>query len=381
MDRTASAPRGGRLSLRPLAERPRCSIVIPCYNEERYIEDVLRCALQQRYPPELLGSWWSTAARPTGHGSSLGRVAAEDPRVTLLHNPDRIQAAAMNIGIRRARGEVIVRMDAHADYAGDYVAASVAALRRTGALNAGGAARPRHRNGFQRALCVALSSPLGVGGSAYRDPSREGFVESVFNGAFRREAFEIAGLYDPAAVTNEDAELNQRIIEAGGAVYLSREIVAYYYPRSSFAALVRQYFAYGKGRAHAAVPPQVPVAPAGAAVLHGDGRSAARGRVSAPAGGPPGAGAGLARLCRARDRGVAPARAARLGARFPPALRHLPRGARRARARVLGRPAPRREGRRRPARGRAPSGAVSASRACVPRVQRLGRGSNGGAAR
>ncbi|WP_437591725.1 glycosyltransferase family 2 protein [Sorangium sp. So ce1000] len=249
MDRTASAPRGGRLLLRPLAERPRCSIVIPCYNEEDYIEDVLRCAVQQHYPPELLEVFVVDGGSTDRTREIVDRIAAQDPRVMLLHNPARIQSAAMNVGIRRSRGEVIIRMDAHADYADDYVAASVAALQRTGALNAGGAARARYRNGFQRALCTALSSPLGVGGSAYRDPSREGFVETVFNGAFRREAFEIAGLYDPAAITNEDAELNQRIIEAGGAVYLSRDIVAYYYPRSSFAALVRQYFAYGKGRA------------------------------------------------------------------------------------------------------------------------------------
>lgn len=249
MNGIASAPQCGRLRLRPLAERPRCSIIIPCYNEERYIEGVLRAALTQRYPPELLEIFVVDGGSTDRTREIVARVAAADPRVTLLDNPGRIQAAAMNVGIRRSRGEVIVRMDAHADYADDYVAASVAVLRRTGALNAGGAARPRHRNAFQRALCAALSSPLGVGGSAYRDPSREGFVESVFNGAFRREAFEIAGLYDPDAITNEDAELNQRIIEAGGSIYLSREIVAYYYPRASLAALARQYFAYGMGRA------------------------------------------------------------------------------------------------------------------------------------
>ncbi|AUX40636.1 glycosyl transferase family 2 [Sorangium cellulosum] len=249
MDRATSAPRGARLWPRPLAERPRCSIIVPCYNEERYIEATLRGALGQRYPEDLLEILVVDGGSTDRTREIVARVAAEHPRVTLLHNPARIQAAAMNLGIRRSRGEVIVRMDAHADYAPDYVAASVAVLRRTSALNAGGAARPRHQGGFQRALCAALSSPLGVGGSAYRDPSREGFVESVWGGAFRREAFEIAGLYDPAAITNEDAELNQRIIEAGGAVYLSREIVAHYYPRASLGALARQYFAYGAGRA------------------------------------------------------------------------------------------------------------------------------------
>ncbi|MFT3773101.1 MAG: glycosyltransferase [Minicystis sp.] len=179
----------------------------------------------------------------------VDRLAHEDPRVQLIDNPGRFPSAGMNEGIRRARGAVIVRMDAHAEYAPDYVAASVDALRRTGATTAGGAARSRARSPFQQALCAALSSPLGVGGSAYRDPSREGFVESVWSGAFRREVFEHVGLFDAEARANEDAELNQRIIEAGGTVYLSRDIVSFYYPRSSLAALGSQYFAYGKGRA------------------------------------------------------------------------------------------------------------------------------------
>src|SRR5262249_48975266 len=173
----------------------------------------------------------------------VARLAAADPRIRLVDNPARIQAAAMNLGIKRARGEVIVRLDAHAEYAPDYVAESVRALRRTGAFNVGGAARARARTPFQRAVCAALASPLGVGGSAYRDARREGFVESVWGGAFRREAFEGGGVDDARARTDEDAELNQRIIETGGGGYLSGAIVAFYYPRASRGGLARQYLA------------------------------------------------------------------------------------------------------------------------------------------
>ena len=56
-------------------------------------------------------------------------------------------------------------------------------------------------------------------------------------------------MYDPRAVTNEDADINQRITESGGKVFLSREIVVHYYPRDSFAGLAKQYFRYGRGRA------------------------------------------------------------------------------------------------------------------------------------
>lgn len=241
--------RGGGIVTRPLPEQPFCTIVIPCYNEEAFIEAAVRAAMRQRYPADRVEILIVDGRSTDGTRSIVAALALEDPRVRLLDNPRRIQSAAMNLAIGKARGEVICRMDAHADYADDYLAASVAVLRRTGALNVGGAARPRHRTPFQRAMCAALSSPLGFGGSAYRDPSREGFVESVFNGAFRREAFEIAGLYDPEAVTNEDADLNQRILAAGGRVYLSRDIVVHYYPRASLAGVARQYFAYGFGRA------------------------------------------------------------------------------------------------------------------------------------
>jgi succinoglycan biosynthesis protein ExoA len=240
---------GQRLILPPLGERPTCSIVIPCFNEEAYVEGVVRNAMAQDYPADRLEILVVDGRSTDATRAIVLGLSREDPRVALLPNPDRLQSAGMNAGIKHARGDVIIRMDAHAEYAPDYVRASVAALRRTGALNVGGAARARHRNEFQRALCAALASPLGFGGSAYRDPRREGFVESVFNGAFRREAFEIVGLYDPEARTNEDAELNQRIIEAGGGVYLCRDVVAYYYPRASLAALLAQYFAYGQGRA------------------------------------------------------------------------------------------------------------------------------------
>ena len=155
----------------------------------------------------------------------------------------------MNEAIRSARGDVIVRMDVHCEYARDYVSKCVEALERTRRRQRGRRPAPRASTPFQRALCAALDSPLGVGGASYRSASREGFVDTVFLGAFPRRVFEEVGLYDPGAVTNEDAELNQRIHDAGGRVYLSREIVVHYYPRGSFRALARQYFRYGRGRA------------------------------------------------------------------------------------------------------------------------------------
>lgn len=191
---------------------PLVTIAMPCLDEERFIEACVRSVLAQDYPRDRIEVLVADGMSMDATREILARLSAEDPRIQVIDNPDRIQAAGMNHIIRAARGEVVVRMDVHCEYASDYVRKCVEVLERTGADN-------------------------------------EGFVDTVFLGSFRRRVFERFGMYDPRAITNEDAELNQRIVEAGGKVYLSPEIVVHYHPRESLRALARQYFKYGKGRA------------------------------------------------------------------------------------------------------------------------------------
>ncbi|PYQ11180.1 MAG: glycosyltransferase family 2 protein [Acidobacteria bacterium] len=233
----------------PVSDRPFVTVAIPCLNERGFIEACIRGVLDQDYPADRLEILVADGGSGDGTRSILARLAAEHPRLRVIDNPDRIQAAGLNASVKVARGEVIVRMDAHCEYQRDYLSRCVEALEATGADNVGGAQRAQARTFFQRALCAALRSPLGVGGARYRSAENEGFVDTVFLGAFRRRVFETVGLYDSRAVTNEDAELNQRLLAAGGRIYLSRDIVVHYYPRATLPALARQYFNYGRGRA------------------------------------------------------------------------------------------------------------------------------------
>jgi glycosyltransferase involved in cell wall biosynthesis len=245
---------------------PSVTVAMPCLDEAHGIERCLRSVLAQDYPADRLEVLVADGGSRDGTQAILSRLAAGDPRLRVVDNPRRLQSAAMNEVIRRSKAELVVRMDAHCEYAPDYVRRCVEALERTGAVNVGGAQRARATRPFQRALCAALRSPLGVGGARYRDPGEEGFVDTVFLGAFRRRIFEEVGLYDPGAVTNEDAELNQRILAAGGRIYLSRDIVVHYVPRDDPRKLARQYFRYGMGRArtllkHRRLPSLRPVLP------------------------------------------------------------------------------------------------------------------------
>lgn len=228
---------------------PRVTIAMPAFNEEHYIEDCIASVQAQDYPRELIEILVADGGSTDRTRELLARLAAADPRIRVIDNPARLQSAGLGLVVKQATGDVIVRMDVHAEYAPDYVRTCVETLERTGADNVGGAARAKAKTVFQQALCAALGSPLGVGGARYRSADAEGFVDTVFGGAFRRRVFETVGLWDPGAITNEDAELNQRILDSGGQIYLSRHIVAYYFPRDSFAGLAKQYFRYGRGRA------------------------------------------------------------------------------------------------------------------------------------
>lgn len=256
---------------------PFVTIGMPCLNEELYIEQCIRSVQAQDYPPDRIEIIVADGGSTDRTLEILERLARDDTRIRVIANPRRVQAAGMNEIIRVAKGDVLARLDVHGEYASTYVRKCIEVLERTGADNVGGAARAKARTWFQRALSAALDSPLGVGGSSYRSADKEGFVDTVFNGAFRRKVFDRVGMYDPGAITNEDAELNQRILQSGGRVYLSREIQAWYYPRDTLKGLAQQYFKYGRGRArtllkHKTLPSPRPLGPflmvvSGAALL------------------------------------------------------------------------------------------------------------------
>jgi glycosyltransferase involved in cell wall biosynthesis len=227
----------------------RVTIAMPSFNEEHYIEACIASVQAQDYPAELIEILIADGRSTDKTREILERLSAADPRIRMIDNPARLQAAGLGLLVKEATGDIIVRMDVHAEYAPDYVRRCVETLERTGADNVGGAQRAKARTPFQQALCAALASPLGVGGAKYRSAEAEGFVDTVFLGAFRRRVFETVGLWDPGAITNEDAELNQRILDSGGQIYLSKDIVVHYFPRDSIKTLAKQYFRYGRGRA------------------------------------------------------------------------------------------------------------------------------------
>jgi glycosyltransferase involved in cell wall biosynthesis len=225
---------------------PLVTVILPIRNEARRIRDCLRAVLAQDYPADRWEALIVDGCSTDGTRAIVAELAAGDGRLRLLDNPAGIAPTAMNVGVAAARGEIIVRVDGHTVIAPDYVRQCVAALERTGAVNAGGPMRPAAAGYWGRAVALATCSPFGVGGGAFHDATIErDDVDTVYLGAFRRAALLAVGGYDEELVRNQDDELNYRLRAAGGRIALTPAIRSTYEPRGSLAALWRQYWQYG----------------------------------------------------------------------------------------------------------------------------------------
>jgi succinoglycan biosynthesis protein ExoA len=240
---------------------PFVSIIIPCRNEAQHIEQCLSGILAQDYPSDRMEVIVADGMSDDGTRDILSAIAARDARVRVVDNPKRVTPAGLNAAIKASRGEIIIRVDAHTEYAPDYVRQCVAVLKETGADNVGGPWRARACGLVGEAISVAFQSPFAVGGARSHSLGYEGLVDTVYLGCWPRKVFERVGLFDEELVRNQDDEHNLRIVRAGGTVWQSPRIRSWYTPRGSLGALFRQYFQYGYWKVRVIQKHKLPASP------------------------------------------------------------------------------------------------------------------------
>jgi glycosyltransferase involved in cell wall biosynthesis len=227
------------------SESPLVSVILPCRNEAGYIEDCLKSILQQEPPDGGFEIIVADGVSNDGTREYLERFCANNPKVRLLNNPGRIVSTGLNAALREARGEIIVRMDAHTVYAPDYIKQCLAVLRETGADNVGGPMCTTATTYKERAIRAVFHSPFAVGGARSHNPDYEGHVDTVIYGCWRKSIFEVVGSFDEELVRNQDDEHNLRLCRNGGKIYQSPRIRSQYHVRDSFRGVFRQYMQYG----------------------------------------------------------------------------------------------------------------------------------------
>jgi succinoglycan biosynthesis protein ExoA len=229
--------------------QPPVSIIVPCYNEEDTIGQLLQALLGQTYPRALMEVVIADGMSQDRTREVIAAFHREHPELSLrvVDNKVRTIPSGLNQAIRHAGGEIIVRLDAHSMPIPEYVERCVAALESGKGTNVGGVweIHPGAQTWRAESISAAAAHPLGVGDALYRLKPQAGPVDTVPFGSFRRTLIDQIGLFDETLLTNEDYEFNARVRAAGGAVWLDPSIRSKYFARATFGMLASQYWRYG----------------------------------------------------------------------------------------------------------------------------------------
>lgn len=223
------------------------SVILPVRNEAAHLADSVHAILSQDFlgPFEVV-----LAIGPSSDGTeAIARtLAQEDSRVVIVENPTGRTAVGLNLAVKSSQYSNIVRVDGHSEIPQNYLSLVLEILMQSGAVNVGGVMAAVGKGVFERAVARAMRSPLGVGSSRFHTGGVAGAVDTVYLGAFRKEALLAVGGFDERFTRAQDWELNFRLRATGGLIYFDPRLVVTYRPRSTVSALARQYFEYGRWR-------------------------------------------------------------------------------------------------------------------------------------
>jgi succinoglycan biosynthesis protein ExoA len=227
------------------SENVQISVIIACRNERKNINNLLDSICRQSLGGAKIEVLIADGMSEDGTRQILELYRRIVLPLRVIDNPDKIVSAGLNAAIRAAQGEIIIRMDAHSEYAPGYICRCLEVLNETQANNVGGPALTWADGYLGRAIAFAYHSGFACGGAKFHDAKHEGHVDTVPYGCWRRSTLERIGLFDESLARNQDDELNLRLIASGGKIWQSPKIVSWYRPRASLTALFRQYFQYG----------------------------------------------------------------------------------------------------------------------------------------
>ena len=224
------------------------SVICPIYNEEKYIARCIESIIQQDYPKDDMEVLFVDGMSKDRTREIIASYLPQCPYLRVLDNPQQIVPPAMNIGIREAKGDIIIRLDAHAFFPENYFSKLVKNLVELGADNVGGVCRtlPVNDTVVCKSIANVLSSSFGMGNSHFRVGAKDVMeVDTVPFGCFHRDLFERIGYFDEELIRNQDDEFNGRIIKNGGKIFLLPQLVIDYFARDTIGKVYKMFYQYG----------------------------------------------------------------------------------------------------------------------------------------
>ncbi|HFU74709.1 MAG TPA: glycosyltransferase family 2 protein [Arcobacter sp.] len=227
---------------------PVISIVIPTYNEERYVAACLDSILASTYNPKMMEVFVVDGMSQDKTQEIVEAYHKEYDFINMVQNVARDTPKGMNLGIQKSRGEFVFILSAHASYSSDYFEKLVTSIEELQADCVGGMLLTDVKNQTRKSLSIKeiLMHKFGVGNALFRTGCNEiREVDTVAFGCYRKSAFDKYGLFDEKLIRNQDIELNKRIINAGGKIYLIPNVESTYYARENFSALAKNQYQNG----------------------------------------------------------------------------------------------------------------------------------------
>ncbi len=225
---------------------PFVSVLMPIRNEADFIERALNSVLNNDYPADRMEVLVSDGMSTDGTQTVVNRIAEKDSRVRLIENHGKIVSSGLNCALKQIKGDVFIRIDGHCEIPSDFIKKSVnTLLDKKEAWVVGGMIDTVADSFVGKAISAAMQSPVGVGNAMFRRGDYEGWVDTLAFGMHQRAIIDKIGYFDEQLVRNQDDDFNFRILQAGGKIWMSRNIKSIYYARSSLKKLWRQYFQYG----------------------------------------------------------------------------------------------------------------------------------------
>ena len=229
----------------PLPEpAPLQSVLIPAFNEVKVIVQSIRCILASDYPN--LEVIVIDDGSIDGTSQCVRQHFADDPRVTLLTVPNGGKAKALNWGLRRARGSVIVTLDADTHFQSNSISKLVRWFADPDIGAVAGNAKVGNRINVitsWQALEYITSQNL-----ERRELAALGCFTVVPGaiGAWKREALESLGGF-PSDTLAEDQDLTIALLRANYKVLYDSTAIGWTEAPATLRDLVKQRFRWAFG--------------------------------------------------------------------------------------------------------------------------------------
>ena len=232
--------------------RPKISVVLPVRNEAKCIASSLQMLLSQDFPSDQFELLVVDGESTDTTRETVQHLADEHPQIRLLQNPRRLSSSGRNIGVRHARGELIVVVDGHCEIPTNRYFGDLAKAFTNSEIDVVGRPQPLTTidgSPLQRAIAAARSTWVGHHPDSLIYSQTEQIAPAISVGAaYRREVFDRVGYFDEHFDACEDVDFNFRCDQAGLRCLFLPAAAVHYQPRDTLSGLFKQLARYGRGR-------------------------------------------------------------------------------------------------------------------------------------